>query len=90
MKWRQATMLRRDPATATGKSEKGTANFIFYKFDSDLAALSVVFELVKYTQHHPIWPYGLNESEYPVMTLLLAILVTSEAYKGPAIAMFSP
>ena len=46
MKWRQATRLCRDPATATGKSKKGTANFNFQIIDSDEGALSTVFEKI--------------------------------------------
>ena len=82
-------MLNHNHETATGKSKKGKTNFIVHKFDSDLGALSIVFEIAKYTQYRLIWSYGLNESKYPVTPLLLAILVTQEAYKGPAIAMFS-
>ena len=81
MKWRQATRLCHDPTTGTGKSKEGSMNFIVYKFDSNLGALSIVFEIVKYSRHSLIWSYGLNESKYPGMPLLSAILVTLDSYK---------
>ena len=57
------------------RKTQGTANFISYKFNRDLGALSIAFELV-------IGFYGLNESKYPVLPLFSAILVTPEAFKG--------
>ena len=82
MKWRQETRLCRDPATVTGKNEKGTENFIFYKFDGDVAALSIV-ELVKYNQDQSSSPslvLWCNESKYPGTPFFSAILVTPVAF----------